>query len=173
MVAACGNHCCVPGCQNSGPLEQGHIIPNADGGDDSPENLIPACQRCNKRIGKIGTPDGRPVGWRERLIQLLGYAVQPKFITLHENSSCYMKPAGEGVDTQEVIKWQKPEFAAGTGVFTSSNVTRKVAVSMVEQIKRLSQMKTPAPYLPKGTRNGQPLRANISETGLVLLINEE
>ena len=153
MVAACGNHCCSTGCQVTSPLEQGHINPHADGFGDDVENVIPLCSKHN--VGKVRIPDTRPVGWRERFMQLIGYAVQPRFLMVHQNSSCYIKPAGEVVETQEVIKWQKPEFAARTGVYTSTNAPRKRAVELVEQMKRESQLREPRPYLPKGTRNAQ------------------
>ena len=35
------------------PLEMDHIIPKARGGDDSPENLTPACRPCNQSKGAM------------------------------------------------------------------------------------------------------------------------
>ena len=153
QVAACGNHCCAPGCPNSGPLEQGHIESYGDGFGDDPENLIPLCRSCNFKYQKIRTPDGRPKDWRERLIQLLGYAIQPKLMVVHQNSWFHTIPATDTPENKDIIRWPKPEFALGTGVFTPSNSTRKRAVAMVEKIKRLSREKIPAPNLPTGPRN--------------------
>ena len=30
-----------------------HVIPTARGGDDGPDNLVPACERCNNDKGSL------------------------------------------------------------------------------------------------------------------------
>jgi hypothetical protein len=155
QVAACGNHCCAPGCPKPGPYQQGHIELHGAGFGDEPENLIPLCPECNHKYQKVRTPDGRPEGWRERLIQLLGFELQPKFMVLHQNSWCYTIPAPEGTESKDIIKWPQPEFMLRTVVFTPSGATRKHAFAQVEKVKRESRERVPAPYLPKSIRNTQ------------------
>jgi hypothetical protein len=67
LVAACGSKCCVCGGLPVavGPLKQGHIQRHADGGPVIFENLIPVCQKCNRKYNQGFTPDGRPDGWRD------------------------------------------------------------------------------------------------------------
>lgn len=173
MVAACGNHCCGPDCKVTGPLEQGHIEPHGDGHGDDPENLIPLCRKCNAKYKKLRTPEGRPEGWRERFMQLIGYSIQPKFITVHENLSCYLKTASERTDSNEVILWQKPEFDPKTELFTSSQVTRRTAVLLVEQIKREAEKKNPSPYLPKANRGAQLVKLAEGDPDTFLLTCRE
>jgi hypothetical protein len=155
QVAACGNHCCAPDCAIPGPLQQGHIELHGDGFGDEPENLIPLCAKHNHKYQKVRTPDGRPEGWRERLIQLLGFALQPKLMVLHQNSWCNTIPVPEGTENKDIIKWPQPEFTLTTGVFTPSGAARKQAITMVETIKRESHELESAPYLPKAPRNKQ------------------
>jgi len=36
-------------CKKRGPVQQDHYIPLSKGGDDSMENIVPACEDCNRR----------------------------------------------------------------------------------------------------------------------------
>lgn len=38
-------------CDKGGPLEMDHIVPLARGGPHSPENIAPACSKCNRSKG--------------------------------------------------------------------------------------------------------------------------
>src|ERR1700722_5595761 len=47
QVIACGGGCCAPlqdRHECKGKIEQGHIVAEAEGGGDNPDNLIPLCE---------------------------------------------------------------------------------------------------------------------------------
>jgi hypothetical protein len=152
MVAACGNHCCAPGCMKVGLLEQGHIEPFGDGAHDNSENLIPLCRTCNFKYAKLKTPDGRPEGWRESFFILLANELRPRFIVRHDISSCATIAPCESAENKDVLVWPKPDFRSGNGVLPRSDATRKAAYDLVEEGKRASQQTQPAPKLPNENR---------------------
>src|ERR1700722_7421413 len=115
MVAACGNHCCAPGCMKVGLLEQGHIEPFGDGAHDNSENLIPLCRTCNFKYAKLKTPDGRPEGWRESFFILLANELRARFIVRHDISSCATIAPCESAENKDVLVWPKPDFRSGKG----------------------------------------------------------
>ncbi len=46
ILASCDGRCAY--CFASGKLELDHVVPLSRGGQHAPENLAPACQRCNR-----------------------------------------------------------------------------------------------------------------------------
>lgn len=146
QVVACGGTCCAPledrrHCE--GRIEQGHIVPEAEGGDDNPDNLIPLCRKHNRKYRKLRAPDSRPAGWRERYIQLLAHDVQPRFCVPHEKFDSRVIAASSATENTDVIAWPQPDFAAANSLYTSPSAARRAAVTLVERIVDASQKLEP------------------------------
>ncbi len=160
QVVACGGTCCAPledrrHCE--GRIEQGHIVPEAEGGDDNPDNLIPLCRKHNRKYRKLRAPDSRPAGWRERYIQLLAHDVQPRFCVPHEKFDSRVIAASSATENTDVIAWPQPDFAAANSLYTSPSAARRAAVTLVERIVDASQKLEPRLF-PPGERQSTRLR---------------
>lgn len=54
-LIACKRHCVMCEMQKGKKIECHHIIPRADGGDDSFDNCIPLCFDCHGEIGSYNS----------------------------------------------------------------------------------------------------------------------
>ena len=50
-LLACKRHCVLCECDKGVNIECHHIIPHADGGDDTFDNCIPLCFDCHSIVG--------------------------------------------------------------------------------------------------------------------------
>jgi hypothetical protein len=160
QVIACGGGCCAPlqdRHECKGKIEQGHIVAEAEGGDDNPDNLIPLCESHNRRNKKSKVPDNRPAGWRERFIQLIAHDVQPRFCVPPVKNDSRQWLAVADVENTEVIAWPKPDLGAEKSLYYSAGAARREAIQLVEKLVDESQTLDPICY-PPGERYSTQLR---------------
>jgi hypothetical protein len=160
QVIACGGGCCAPlqdRHQCKGKIEQGHIVAEAEGGGDNPDNLIPLCENHNRRNKKSKVPDNRPAGWRERFIELLAHDVQPRFCVPPVKNGGRQHVVRADVENTEVIAWPKPDLGAEKSLYYSAVAARRDAVNRVEKLIDESQKVEPRLY-PPGERQSTQLR---------------
>ena len=161
QVIACGGGCCAPlqdrhRCE--GKIEQGHIVAEADGGEDNADNLIPLCRKHNAKYKKLRVPDNRRNGWRERFFALLGYEVQPQIVMRPDKNDSRKMIVSAAIENKEVTIWPKPVLGAENSLYTRPHAARHEAVALVEKLVDESQKLEPRLY-PPGERQSTQLRS--------------
>jgi hypothetical protein len=73
-------------CSSIDDLTTDHLIPRSRGGDDSADNVVLACQLCNKSRGEKGIFEWLGLQEKDKLHRLVAGKYLKQLLTLHEIS---------------------------------------------------------------------------------------